>query len=131
MAKLTTEEGFKKACRIIQKYYMEQTYQNECVQFYVTHMQPMIKHVEQAVANNNPSKTPTKALPLHDVSFSEDCECDNTEVCGLCFRKKGYEMIDNKLTLTGETEVCDKCEETFTYAGEYRNICFGCEDDFI
>lgn len=65
------------------------------------------------------------------VSFNEACECDNSEVCGLCFRKKGYEMIDNKLTLTGEMEVCDKCDEQFTYAGDYRNICFTCEHDYI
>jgi hypothetical protein len=77
------------------------------------------------------SEPDTQALPLNVVSFNEACECDNTEVCGICFRKKGYEIIDNELKFTGVEEVCDKCEEPFSYKGEYRNICFKCEDDFI
>lgn len=74
MARLTTEKGFDKACRIIQKYYMEQTEQNECVQFYVTHMQPMIRHINRAIGNDakcesqeQPSENKTEALPLNVV----------------------------------------------------------------
>lgn len=76
-------------------------------------------------------KSEVKNLGIHGVSFNEDCECKNDEVCGLCFRKKGYEMIDNELKLTGEVEVCDKCEREFSYTGEYRNICWECEHDYI
>ena len=77
-------------------------------------------------SSENPS---TASLP--DVSFNKDCDCKNSEVCGLCFRKKGFEMIDNELKLTGEVEVCDKCECEFSYKGEYRNICWECEHDYI
>lgn len=52
------------------------------------------------------SELNTKALPLHGVVFSEDCDCVEDEVCGICFRKKGWKIVDNNLIRAGEAEVC-------------------------
>ena len=35
----------------------------------------------------------------HGVSHHvSKCECDNDHVCGICYKRKGYKVIDGKLT---------------------------------
>jgi hypothetical protein len=57
------------------------------------------KRAIEASEGKNDIKSSEPQLPLGDVSGNEVavCDCERDYVCGLCYKQKGYKVVDGKL----------------------------------
>ena len=53
-------------------------------------------HVLKRVAKTR--MVPLIILPKKEIK--KECDCDKNHICSICYKKKGYEVIDGKLTKT-------------------------------